>query len=205
MDVLSLLPLLDGWSYLRLNGSQLVSKQVELYQSDGNEQLWLFGAVFESDVADAGLSLTLNTPGGQTVTYDLTPANLYNAGRTQPNGVEPYVAKYDDTADEYEAVFSPTQPLPLSGQLAVNLVAGSSTASVYYDSALVKVDDPQAFQDSLRAVIGVSGLGNALNLLNQYMYDVLSQMSKLPGEIRPPVPLPAPKPAGTTTYEGFIP
>ena len=203
MDVLSMLPLLDGWSYLRLSGSTSLSKSTELYQSDGNEQLWLFGAVFTSDVADAGLSLTLTTPGGQTITYDLTPANLYNAGRTQPNGVEPYVAKYDDTADEYEAVFSPTQPLPLSGQLTVNLVAGSTTATAYYNAALVKVDDPQAFQDSLQAVVGVSRLGNTLNLLNQYMYDVLSQLSKLPGEIRPPAPLP--KPTGTTTYEGFIP
>ena len=204
MDVLSLLPLLDGWSYLRISGSTSLGEGSELYSSEGNEQLWLFGAVFTSDVSDAGLSLTLTTPGGQTITYDLTPADLYSAGRTQPNGVEPYVAKYDDVNNSYEVVFSPNQPMPLSGELTVNLKAGSSTANVYYDVALVRVDDPQAFQDSLRAVIGVTGTDELIQGLAKYLYTIARLLERGQGEVTAPIELPRPPVTGAT-YRGFIP
>jgi len=201
VDILGMLPLLDGWSYLRVNGSQSLpaGETVTLYESDGDEQSWLIGAVFHSDVADAGLVLNLYTPGGQTLTYDLNPAKLYANGFTQPNRVEPYVAVYDDTANSYGAIFQPSTVLPLVGQLAVSLIGGSSDATVAYDAQLVRIGDPSAFTESLQAVLGIASLDQLLQLISKYTYATAK-------EVAPPTPqqLPSPVPQAGT-YSGFEP
>ena len=205
VNLLDMLPLLGGWSFVRVESDREVEAgdDVTLYDSPGNEQGWLLGATFSSDVSDAGLSIEYSTAQtGQTITFDLNPKALYDAHRISPNDVSPYVAVYDDTNSVYEAVFSPRVPFPFNGSLLVKLNGGSSDGTLNADLQMVVITDEDTFNSGLMSLLGV-------NNIQSYLYSALQQLAQLgnrPIKVELPTPpVPAPPARPREDYNGFWP
>ena len=205
MNLLDALPLLQGWSFIRINEEKDVGagKDITLYESPDNEKGWFLGATVGSNIADVGLRIEYNTAEtGQTITYELKPSDLYTAHRISPNGLGPYVAVYDDVNDIYEAVFAPSVPFPFDGTLAVNAIAGANDATVYVDVQFIVITDEATFVNGLRRLIGVTNIEG-------YLYNALQQLSQLgrrPIEVRlPELPIPPVPQTVGRKYTGFLP
>jgi len=215
MDLLSLLPLLDGWTELRFSDDKELTADepnFTVYQSQSQEQGWLLGATFQSDQPDAQLEVLLALTGGAQVSYDLNPGQLYSLHRTSPNRLGPYVAVYDDTNGIYSVVFDPAVPMPFSGALTATAQRGSADANVNYELTLIKITDEDNFRESLAQVLR-GGIADKLNQLLQYSYLSARLLQAIAGqkaivkveEVEQMPQIPAPKVEFVGHYEGFIP
>ena len=192
VNVLELLPLLQGWNWIRFKDSTSIqaSQEKTIYSSTESERGWIVSARVSTDVADVQLDIRYDPEeSGQTIDINLNPQNLYNAGYTYASGW-PYVAVYEPTQNEYAAEFVPTSPFAFNGQLIIKLVGGSSDANVNYDIQMVSITDFKTFVESLRHIIGIS--------------DVLSMLAQLQQPQQPQVPVKVPT-FEPYQYRGFLP
>ena len=198
MDILGLLPLLNGWSWVRITGNKDISSNSDeqvIYESEGGEFGWLINARMSSDVSDMELDIIYDpTESGQTLTFRLNPEYLNTEGFSYRSNM-PYVANYDPTNSEYAAEFVPEPPLAMKGTITVVAMPGSSDGKIYYDVQILRVTDLNAFVESVRAVFGINTMIELLNSINKP-----SEPVKLP-EITP-VKLPEITPR---QYTGFLP
>ena len=204
MDILSILPLLSGWSYVRVSGSTSLVESTTVYKSDDTMLGWLIGAVLHTNEPTAGLEVDVYTSGGQGISYYLVPNYLLSNGLTQPNHVAPFLAKYDQANNDYEAVFEPTVPFPIYGQVEVKLIASSSPADVYYDAHLISIDDVESFMNSITSVLGITSIQQLLTVMDRYLHAMASRGQATGIKIETPLPeVPTFNP--NKNYEGFIP
>ncbi len=193
VDILGLLPILNGWNWVRVNGSEKLNADdapKELYESENGEFGWLISARVSTDVADAGLRISYDPEeSGQSLQFSLIPQELYDAGYFDKSNM-PYVANYDP-AGKYTAEFTPQPPLSLKGTLTITAVPGSTDATVNYDVLILEVTDIGVFVDSLRVIFGIETI---IQLLNQPI--------RQPERPRQPVTLP---PVAPSQYTGFLP
>lgn len=157
VDVVSMLPLLEGWDAVKLNGSEGLKaggEDVSLYESTEDESMWLVSARLHSNVSDVDMTLTYEpADGSETITFHLGPDALNSVGAYAQSNL-PYVANYDATANEYLTEFVPVPPFPMKGRLYIMLKPGSSDATANYDVLLIKVTNDDLFLSSLRGLMG---------------------------------------------------
>lgn len=192
VDILGLLPILNGWNWIRITGDEELKAgqdPVTLYASEDAEFGWLISARMSANVADIDLRIRYDpTESGQTLDFNLNPEELYSAGYYSKSNM-PYVTNYDPVNNAYAAEFKPEPPLSLKGTLTVRAMPGSSDGELHYDVLILQVTDLTAFVDSLRAVFGISTIIDLLNNL---------------GVTQPEKPIEIPKIA-VSEYTGFLP
>lgn len=192
VDLLGLLPLLNGWDWINVRGSKQVASgddAREIFASEESMFGWLISARMSTDVSDAELQIIYDpTESRRTLKFDLNPSRLYSAGYYyRSHG--PYVANYNETNNEYAAEFFPQPPIAMKGSLEIYIIPGSSDGTVHYDVTILEVSDIDAFVDSLRDVFGVPTIIDALNNLRA-------------GQPQQPIELPE---VTIRQYRGFLP
>jgi len=186
MDLLGMLPLLEGWTEIRFIDTEPVGagKKKEVYSSSDEEAGWFIGARVTSNVPDAGLRIEYDPAFGSTTEFRLIASELEGKGYTFTSTM-PFVAVYSPGTNEYAVELSPNPPLAIKGRMRIELIGGSSDATLNYEVLLIRVTNMDLFIGSLRA------------LMPQLQVQVPAQ---------PPTPgLPAPAPRIIREYEGFLP
>jgi len=193
VDLLGLLPILNGWNWVRLKDDTQIKttdSPKEVYSTEEPMFGWVIDARMSSDVSDVTLRVRYDpVESGQTLDFDLNPEQLYTSGYYYRSNL-PYVSNYDPVNSQYAAEYSPKPPLAIKGDLTVSVLPGSSDATVNYDVTILEVTDIEAFVESLRAVFGI---GTIIDLLNSL---TTPEMPKAPIEL--------PK-VTVKEYTGFLP
>ena len=189
VGTLDLLPLLEGWDWIRLTGEKPLEASdtpVALYESEEDEMGWLVSARMSSTVADASLTIEYDPVGsGQVLRFALNPEALYRAGYYYASSL-PYVSDYDPTNSSYGAEFRPSPPLGLKGRLTITASPGSGDGTLRYDVLMAIISDAEAFYNSLKAVLGPQ---------------IIQQVAPAQQPAAPKAGLPAVR----RPYQGFLP
>jgi len=216
VNILELLPMLEGWSWVRISGSKTLNANdnpIELYKSPATELGWLVSARMSSTVADMSLNIQYDPEEtGQTITFGLNPYELHSKG-FYIEGYTPYVVNYDTENNEYAAAFNPSIPFSMKGILTVTASPGSNDGTIQYDVIYLQVTNENSFFESLRRALGVSDILAQLNQSLNYEYlsaTYLSAIAKQEAvlkveEIQPPVPVTQVTTPSRKKYEGFLP
>ena len=193
VDILGLLPVLNGWNWIRINDDITLNptdEPEELYASGDNELGWLVSARMSSNVSDMDLRIRYDpVESGQTLDFNLNPEELHAKGYTYPSNM-PYVSDYDPSGSIYSSELIPNPPLAMKGRITITAAPGSSSGTMNYDIMLLQITDISAFVDSLRAIFGIQTIIDLLNSLGT------------PQEPKPPIELPE---VTASKYTGFLP
>ena len=159
MDLISMLPLLKGWSYFPLDVDVpfiIAAGREEVMGEADKPGLFLSGMCALND-PDAELVIHSYDPYRGMVESNLEPRSLYTAGLTVPNATGIWTPRYDDVDKVYVVAYTPAVPLPFGPKykLLIRAPATKSVMVLNYAHLLVEIFDREAFLEGLREVLGV--------------------------------------------------
>ncbi|MBU1066985.1 hypothetical protein KKE60_04330 [Patescibacteria group bacterium] len=151
-DVISLLPLLDGWRYdpMELAGVVCLTKReiVRVTQEKG----WCLWVLATIDNPNAIMTIIAD----KYSKADVTAFELNAAGLDEPNASGFWVGAYNILPGVYNVFYTPLYPQAYKNSiiLAIEPPAGETVIILGYAHLLIRIDDQAAFEKSLRRVLG---------------------------------------------------
>ena len=188
MDLISMLPLLKGWSCIskKVDTSLNIPVAIERVIEDFKKPGWFFSLTYVFNDPDAKLIVYSVDPYGSSVdVVSITPRELYESGLIIPSSYGLWSSKYDDTERVYTVCYTPTTPLFFRAfRLVVAAPSNKSVTLLKYMHTLVLISEEDLLAESLRKVLGTEKLA-----LLERLLEVVK-----PPEVKPPEEAVAPPP-----------
>ncbi len=163
MNLYSLLPLLNGWSYeakkrlytLPIGGYQKICE----YSKPGFLLFWTVRLYGSKDSKYTAVKLEIEKT--KPLIVDFMPYGVYSFGISQANNYTAWVGLWDDTNKVYTLVVTPSQPMVFREGVKLTLEAPTqpledpttSSYKVHSGYGLILIDNMEAFKRSLREVL----------------------------------------------------
>ncbi len=159
MDLISMLPLLGGWSFhvvdIRPPGFEVPAGKRHIV-AEIDKPGWLCGGSVYLKHKLATVEMAAGDPSRGRQALRLKPAEMYAAGCVSPNPVGPWLSRYDETTDDYVIIFSPSIFLPFSrsGTISVEAPPDAPVRVVALYGGAYVIEDADAFVRSLHELTG---------------------------------------------------
>lgn len=139
-------PVLDGIKTLTLkavNYNSLSGRQFPITIKDYPG--WLDVLIISFNRSDVDLRLRRDES-----EWEYSPADLYNDGRSQPDGTGFWLSEYDDKNDRYTIIFSKPDMLGFRDKLEVETYCSATYNIKEYRAELYQIFDIQKFKESVK-------------------------------------------------------
>lgn len=158
MDLISMLPLLKGWSYYTIDvdapGFTVPAGQRKVID-EATKPGWVYSGMIHLKNKMATFEIAIFDPYQGRSVIRVQPAGMYAGGCISPNPVGPWLSRYDEATDDYVIIFSPSTLPPFSQRWMFSIIAppDSSVQVVSFTGTVISIEQPDVFAQSLRELI----------------------------------------------------